>query len=74
MNSVDYTKLPCYTPPLTQHHSFFKNLPPLYLKSIVQSQDIEFYDKCDISSSVRLLEVSLHKKICVKQIQICTDF
>ena len=28
INSVDKTKLPCCTLPLTQHHSFFRNLPP----------------------------------------------
>ena len=33
INSVDNTKLPCYTPPLTQHHSFFRNLPPLTTQS-----------------------------------------
>ena len=27
--TVDVTKLPCYTLPMTQHHSFFRNLPPL---------------------------------------------
>ena len=27
--TVDNTKLPCYTLPMTQHHSFFRNLPPL---------------------------------------------
>ena len=27
-NSVDSTKLPCYTLSPTQHHSFFRNLPP----------------------------------------------
>ena len=29
INSVNNTKLPCYTLPLMQHHSFFRNLPPL---------------------------------------------
>ena len=29
MNSVDNTKLPCYTLPPMQHHSFSGNLPPL---------------------------------------------
>ena len=29
LNSVNNTKLPCYTLPLTQHHSFYTNLPPL---------------------------------------------
>ena len=29
INSVDNTKLPCYTLPLMQHQSFFRNLPPL---------------------------------------------
>ena len=32
-NSVDDTKLPCYTFPLTQHHSFFRNLSPLFIIS-----------------------------------------
>ena len=29
INSVNNTKLPCYTLTLMQHHSFFRNLPPL---------------------------------------------
>ena len=29
INWVDYTNLPCYTLPPTQHHSFFINLPSL---------------------------------------------
>ena len=29
INSVDDPKLPYYTLPLTQHHSFFRNVPPL---------------------------------------------
>ena len=28
INPVDNTMLPCYTLPLSQHHSFFRNLPP----------------------------------------------
>ena len=28
---VDDTKLPCYTLPLMQHHSFFRNLSPLFI-------------------------------------------
>ena len=31
VNSVDNNKLPCYTLPPTQHHCFFRNLPPLCL-------------------------------------------
>ena len=31
INSVDNTKLPCYTPPLMQHLSFFRNLPPFFI-------------------------------------------
>ena len=31
INSVDKTNLSCYTPPPTQHRSFFRNLPPLFL-------------------------------------------
>ena len=30
-NSVDNTKLPSYTLPLTQHYSFFRNSIPLVL-------------------------------------------
>ena len=30
-NSVDNTKLPCYTLPPTQHNSFSRNLPPLFV-------------------------------------------
>ena len=30
INSVDNTKLPRYTHPLTQHHIFFRNLAPCY--------------------------------------------
>ena len=32
INSVDNTKLPSYTLLPTQHHSFFRNLPPWYPK------------------------------------------
>ena len=28
---VDNTKLPCHTLPLTQHHSYFRNFPPLLI-------------------------------------------
>ena len=31
INWVDNSKLPCYTLPPTQHHSFFSNLPPLII-------------------------------------------
>ena len=34
-NSVDNTKLPCYPLPPTQHHSLFRNLPPLYFTSLI---------------------------------------
>ena len=30
INSFDNTKLPCYSPPLMQHYSFFWNLPSLF--------------------------------------------
>ena len=29
-----YAELPCYTLPPTQHHNFFRNLPPLFTESI----------------------------------------
>ena len=28
INSIDSTNLPCYTLPQTQHHGFYRNLPP----------------------------------------------
>ena len=31
LNSIDYTRLPYYTIPPTQHYSFFGNLPPLFI-------------------------------------------
>ena len=34
INSVDNTKLPCYTLPPTQHHIFFRNLPPLFKNAL----------------------------------------
>ena len=33
INLVENTKLPCYTLPPTQHHCFFRNLPPLSIIS-----------------------------------------
>ena len=38
INSVDNTKLPCYTLPPTQHHSFFRNLPPEFRRSSGEAQ------------------------------------
>ena len=36
INSVDSTKLPCYTLPPMQHQSFFRNLPSLFIYLLVQ--------------------------------------
>ena len=36
INSVDNTKLPCYTLPPMQHQSFFRNLPSLFIYLLVQ--------------------------------------
>ena len=33
INSVENTLLSCYTLPPTQHHSFFRNLPSLFIFS-----------------------------------------
>ena len=43
---VDNTKLPCYTLPLTQHHSFFRNLPPLFTfsRTLLNSNNILFLE------------------------------
>ena len=32
INSVDKSKLPCYILPPTRYHSFFRNLPPLFIQ------------------------------------------
>ena len=42
INSVNKTKLSCYTPPLSQNHSFFRNLPPLgkYIDMHIYSKQI----------------------------------
>ena len=42
INSVNKTKLSCYTPPLLQNHSFFRNLPPLgtYIDMHIYSKQI----------------------------------
>lgn len=38
INSIDNTKFPCYTPPLTQHDSTSRNLPPrIFWASFLQS-------------------------------------
>ena len=39
IDSVYKPKLPCYTPPLTQHHSFFRNLPPLFIDILASAID-----------------------------------
>ena len=42
LNSVNNTKLPCYTLPLMQHHSFFRNLPRLLAQqSSTQHEQVE---------------------------------
>ena len=39
INSVDKSKLSCYTPPPTQHHRFFSKFPPFWIKiSLVSSK------------------------------------
>ena len=52
INSVNKTKLSCYTPPLSQNHSFFRNLPPLgtYIDMHIYSKQIA---KKTIRKSVR---------------------
>ena len=47
-NSVDETKLSCYSPPSTQHHSFFWKLPPLlyggFLQIFLEGDQLEGVD------------------------------
>ena len=52
INSVNKTKLSCYTLPLSQNHSFFRNLPPLgtYIDMHIYSKQIA---KKTIRKSVR---------------------
>ena len=40
INSVDDAKLPCYTLPSTQYHSFFRNLPHLFSYSSLKAADL----------------------------------
>ena len=49
--SVDNTKLPCYTLPPTQHHSFSRNLTPLFSSSVccvTQRPGKRYYDLCSV--------------------------
>ena len=41
INSIDNTKLSWYTLPLRQHHSFFRNLPPLFIYNYHNSTGIK---------------------------------
>ena len=59
--SVNNTKLPCYTLPLTQHHSFFKNLPPLF---------ICFYP-CRVSYISKILVSEQSCQLFLKYIHLC---
>ena len=43
INSVDNTRLPCYTPLPTQHHSFFRNLPPYSLSISINNSPTREY-------------------------------
>ena len=46
INSVDDPKLPYYTLQLTQHHSFFRNVPPLLLNSCTAT--CNRFDTCNM--------------------------
>ena len=41
INSIDNTKLSWYTLPPRQHHSFFRNLPPLFIYNYHNSTGIK---------------------------------
>ena len=41
VNSIDNTKLSWYTLPPRQHHSFFRNLPPLFIYNYHNSTGIK---------------------------------
>ena len=43
INSVDETKLSCYTPRTTEHHNFFGSLPPYSIKVGMAPQYITAY-------------------------------
>ena len=40
INSVDNTKIPCYTLPPTQQHRFFKNLPLLFTPDKIRPPEV----------------------------------
>ena len=48
INSVDNNKLPCYTLPPTQHHSFFRDLFPFFKRSLRF-----FFFKCQLGHTTR---------------------
>ena len=56
INSVNSTKLPCYTLPLMQHHSFFRNLPPLPAQQ--SSTQHELQEKKDSSVLINKIYVT----------------
>ena len=61
INSVDNTKLPCYTLPLMQHHSFLRNLPPYsfnYQLSYSELISIECH-----KTNTRVITTANHRKV-----------
>ena len=54
INSVDYTKLLCYTLPPTQHHSFPRNLPSLFTNL---TESVSFQE---LRQAVQLVEQTRH--------------
>ena len=50
-NSVDNTRLPCYTLLTTQHHSFQKGIPKIHnhTKLRIKSRFLKARDKCEAS-------------------------
>ena len=63
INSVDNTKLPSYTLLPTQHHSFFRNLPPWYPKhwnSVTGSRKRKD-DECGLANNRRANEQTIKR-------------
>ena len=64
INSVNNIKLPCYTLPLMQHHSFFRNLPRLPAQqSSTQHVQVEKNFPC-FNQFFRILSLFLYTGSC----------
>ena len=73
-NSVDSTKLPCYTLPPTQHHSFFRNLPPSIDVEQLSTRETSIFEVLHLRSCFFLFNFNrpsktrFKKRVCMQGI------